>query len=152
MTVHNILILFYFALFPIDYISFQRVILFMIFYSTSRCIIFNKIWRKYTSRNFRVKCPYLCTSAFVIKSLLFIVTFESHFRSWGLDLCRSETSAGIVNRFLVATFIMHERCLPTGPDQDISSAFPRYCNGEVPLAIPIETFIAHQTAWAVEIS
>lgn len=59
-----------------------------------------------------------------------MVTFESHFRS-GLvqTFCRAETSAAIVNRFLVATFIMHERCLPTGPDQDISSAFPRYCNG-----------------------
>lgn len=74
-------------------------------------------------------------SAFVIKSSIHDNFRESLSKRTRPDFCRAETSAAIVNRFLVATFIMHERCLPTGPDQDIPDAFPRYCNGKVPLAI-----------------
>lgn len=67
--------------------------------------------------------------ALVIKSPLFMLTFESHFRSGLVPSLRVETSA-FVNRFLVATFIMHEKCLPTGPDRNIytSSVSRRYRN------------------------
>lgn len=52
---------------------------------------------------------------------------------------RVEMSA-FVNRFLLATFIMHEKCLPTGPDRNISSVSPRYRSDRKWLACRAKSF------------
>ena len=49
-----------------------------------------------------------CMSAFVIKSPIHGNFRESLSKRTSPDLCRVGTSAAIVNRFLVAVFIMYE--------------------------------------------
>jgi len=73
-------------------------------------------------------------------------TFESHFRS-GLVRTFAELKRlqQIVNRFLVATFIMHERCLLV-PIKIYPALFRDIAMGRFRLRFRIDTFIARRNS------